>query len=127
MSNINFLFNDDIYDMDSRNDREALYRECDFDPKTIEYMFSTEDALDYNFEFTQRMVIDREKTAVLINKIIEEKLTERQRDVIKLYFYYNKTEWEIVKILGLKNQAGVSQHKIYGIKKIRKMLAKRDE
>ena len=45
----------------------------------------------------------------VVNEFIEEKLTHRQREVVKLYYYYGKTQEDIAIILNL-TQSTVSRH-----------------
>ena len=79
--------------------------------------------------------IERRKILKVVLDIIEYELTSIQRECIKLYFFEEKTQTEIAKILGISRRV-VSQH-IYGIcrngkrvggaiKKIRKICKKRD-
>ena len=45
-------------------------------------------------------------------------LTERQRDIVILYFYYGKTQWEIAKELGI-TQPTVSQTLVAALRRMR--------
>lgn len=44
-----------------------------------------------------------------VNELIEAKLTRRQREILKLYYFYGKTQEEIAEILQL-TQSTVSRH-----------------
>jgi len=87
--------------------------------------------------------IDRERSQAMreffesvrpsVDQLIEAELTERQREVLKLYYFYNKTQEDIAAILNL-SQSTVSRHlfgtprsgkKIGGaIPKLRKVIDK---
>lgn len=45
-------------------------------------------------------------------------LTERQRDIVILYFYYGETQWEIAKELGI-TQPTVSQTLMAALRRMR--------
>lgn len=45
-------------------------------------------------------------------------LTERQRDIVILYFYYGETQWEIAKELGI-TQPTVSQTLMVALRRMR--------
>lgn len=45
-------------------------------------------------------------------------LTERQRDIVILYFYYGETQWEIAKLLGI-SQPTVSQVLMAALRRMR--------
>ena len=45
-------------------------------------------------------------------------LTERQRDIVILYFYYGETQWEIAKELGI-TQPTVSQTLVAALRRMR--------
>lgn len=45
-------------------------------------------------------------------------LTERQRDIVILYFYYGETQWEIAKALGV-SQPTVSQTLMAALRRMR--------
>ncbi len=44
-----------------------------------------------------------------IRKLISKVLTERQRDIVRLYFFEQKTQYEVAEILGI-SVSNVSQH-----------------
>ncbi len=44
-----------------------------------------------------------------IHKLIDEVLTKRQRDVVRLYFFEQKTQYEVAELLGI-SVSSVSQH-----------------
>ena len=45
----------------------------------------------------------------VIHKLIDEVLTERQRDIVRLYFFEQKTQYEVAEMLGI-SVSSVSQH-----------------
>ena len=117
-----------------------------FDPRFWEIMFSPdemddfseEDAIWYETEVEreQRYKGEDKKREItpLIIDIIENDLTEMQRDCIKLYFLCERTQQEVARELGISRRV-VTQH-IYGIrrrgnqigggiKKIRRMCKER--
>ena len=44
-----------------------------------------------------------------VRDLVEHALTERQREVVRLYFYEQKTQYEVAELLGI-SVASVSQH-----------------
>jgi hypothetical protein len=50
-----------------------------------------------------------EQVAPAVEAIIDEELTDRQREVVKLYYFYGKTQEDIAEILAL-TQSTVSRH-----------------
>jgi DNA-binding transcriptional ArsR family regulator len=50
-----------------------------------------------------------EGVASAVNELIEEELTDRQREIVKLYYFYGKTQEDIAAILNL-TQSTVSRH-----------------
>lgn len=58
-------------------------------------------------------LIEKEKILELMGL-----LTERQRDIIILYFYYGETQWEIAKSLGI-SQPTVSQSLMAALRRMR--------
>jgi DNA-directed RNA polymerase specialized sigma24 family protein len=50
-----------------------------------------------------------EEVAPAVEALIEEELTDRQREVLKLYYFYGKTQEDIAEILDL-TQSTVSRH-----------------
>jgi RNA polymerase sigma factor (sigma-70 family) len=80
-------------------------------------LFSNEDALWYNYNqaYTERerYAPKTKKVFRVVKKLIRTKLSERQREIIKLYFFADLTEDEISRSLGIAQQV-VSQH-LFGI------------
>jgi DNA-directed RNA polymerase specialized sigma subunit len=118
----------------------------EFDPRFWEIVFapdqldkfSQEDAIWHETEEERELRYERaekeRKITPLIMEIIENDLTEMQRNCIKLHFLCQRTREEIAYTLGISRRV-VTQH-IYGIrrsgkqvgggiKKIRKMCEKR--
>jgi predicted transcriptional regulator len=50
-----------------------------------------------------------EQVAPAVESLIDEELTDRQREVVKLYYFYGKTQEDIAEILDL-TQSTVSRH-----------------
>jgi len=117
-----------------------------FDPRFWEIVFapdqlnkfSEEDAIWHETEEERELRYEREskerEITPLIMEIIENDLTEMQRNCIKLHFLCRRTREEVAHILGISRRV-VTQH-IYGIrrngkrvgggiKKIRKICQKR--
>lgn len=103
--------------LDRFSDENALWRE-------------TEEERELRYENEEK----RNKIAPLIMEIIENDLTEMQRNCIKLHFLRQKTRAEVAYMLGISRRV-VTQH-IYGIlrhgkrvgggiKRIRKICEKR--
>jgi len=103
--------------LDRFSDENALWRE-------------TEEERELRYENEEK----RSKIAPLIMEIVENDLTEMQRNCIKLHFLNQKTRAEVAYMLGISHRV-VTQH-IYGIlrhgkrvgggiKKIRKICKKR--
>ncbi len=100
--------------------------------------FSEADAIRYETEEERELRYEKEdsrrKLIPLIMEIIENDLTEMQRDCIDLHFLRKRTRAEVAQALGISHRV-VTQH-IYGIrrrgkqigggiKKIRKICEKR--
>ena len=64
-------------------------------------------------EWTEARREKRQAVLKQIRQIIENELTERQAECVKLYFYKGKTQEEIADILGISRRV-VSQH-LFGV------------
>jgi RNA polymerase sigma factor (sigma-70 family) len=97
--------------------------EVSFDPQTMERMFNNKESTTALAKHLTKPLNGRRTSLILkhVRRIIKEDLTPRQREVLSLYFNGEKIEREIAEMLGL-HQTTVSQHLIYGIKKIRVKL-----
>lgn len=56
----------------------------------------------------------------LIRRLIAEVLTERQREIVQLYFFEQKTQQEVAKLLGI-SVSSVSQH-LFGKRRANKVV-----
>ncbi|MBI1319165.1 MAG: sigma-70 family RNA polymerase sigma factor [Candidatus Hydrogenedens sp.] len=66
-----------------------------------------EDEVDRERRYAMREFF--EGVASAVNELIEEELTDRQREIVKLYYFYGKTQEDIAVILNL-TQSTVSRH-----------------
>ncbi|MFH0925265.1 MAG: sigma-70 family RNA polymerase sigma factor [bacterium] len=100
------------------------FKEIPMSPTAMDTFFTSDKALwkgtsDYSEEKHQQT----KKKIKEVKKAINDHLTPRQREVIDLYYFKNKTQADISVILGV-HQTTISQHLQYGIKKLRKVFNK---
>ena len=115
--------------------------EVSVDPEVLESVLTEPDFLEKLLRTPEdeQLEIEQEKlkqnAVEQIRELIETKLTPKQRSVVELYFFEDKTQQEIAKELGI-NQQVVSKHlfgvlrdgqKVGGaVKKLRKLCEKLD-
>ncbi|MBV7334200.1 sigma-70 family RNA polymerase sigma factor [Chloroflexi bacterium TSY] len=113
--------------------------EVSIDPEVLESVLTEPDFLESILRSPEDDQREREQEQVKqaavtqIRELIETQLTAKQRRVVELYFYEDKTQQEIAKELGI-NQQVVSKHlfgvlrdghKVGGaVKKLRKLCDK---
>lgn len=94
----------------------AGFWEISVDPQDLD-QWGVEQGLWYESEEERRIRYRREdRSDVLfreIKDIIENELTPRQRDIIRLYFFHEKTQGEIAQIMGISRRV-VAQH-LFGV------------
>lgn len=96
-------------------DRLAKNRETCHKGRTVSYHAVSEEWLFLASPALPPLeqLIEKEKILELMGL-----LTERQRDIVILYFYYGKTQWEIAKTLGV-SQPTVSQALMAALRRMR--------
>ena len=118
---------------------DPKFWEVTVEPQILEALLIAPDFLETILGDEADQTISEEKARlkqeaiVQIAQLIQTQLTAKQRQVVELYFYENKTQAQIAQILGI-NQQVVSKHlfgavrdgrKVGGaIKKLRKLCEK---
>ncbi|MEM7030801.1 MAG: sigma-70 family RNA polymerase sigma factor [Chloroflexota bacterium] len=93
--------------------------EVNVDPEVLESMLAGPDLLEQFLDDAYDETLQNEKDQLRaqaltqIQTLIQTKLTDKQRQVVELYFYQDKTQREIAQILGI-NQQVVSKH-LFGV------------
>jgi RNA polymerase sigma factor (sigma-70 family) len=99
--------------------RDPYFWEIDIDPEVLESVLVAPDFVEQLLMSPEDEQINLEKEQLKqaaidqIKELIRTRLTARQRRVIELYFYENKTQQEIAEMLGIPQQV-VSKH-LFGI------------
>ncbi len=95
------------------------FKEIPMSPSSMDAFFTSDKALWKGTDsFLGTRLKLKEKKIVEVKTFMAEFLTQRQQEVISLYYFNGKTQTDIGVILGI-HQTTVSQHLRYGIKKLR--------
>lgn len=103
----------------SNSDRN--FKEIPMSPEAMDDFFTIDNALWKITNAYSERCIKNEKKIEEVKTAMTACLTQRQLEVISLYYFKGKNQSDIGVILGI-HQTTVSQHLIYGIRKLKKAL-----
>ncbi|MEM7130320.1 MAG: sigma-70 family RNA polymerase sigma factor [Chloroflexota bacterium] len=105
---------------------DPTFWEVNVDPQVLESVLIAPDLLEEILRDEDDTQASQEKARLKqsaidqISQLIETQLTPKQRQIVELYFYENKTQQEIAQQLGI-NQQVVSKHLFGAVRNGRKV------
>jgi RNA polymerase sigma factor (sigma-70 family) len=94
---------------------DPYFWEISVDPELMETMSVMPDFLDELTKTSEEIALDEQKETLkqeavdLIKELIQTNITPKQRQIVELYFYDNKSQQEIAQDLNISQQV-VSKH-----------------